>query len=238
MIGKKDTCLQDRDQQEKIFEMFTQIRGTIESGHTGLGIGLTLVRQLVELHGGTVSAESEGAGQGATLTVLLPVKEDSDIEASRVSDPLVAAHPEARGLYEEDDLPLTGLQILVVDDDLDALQMLKVALTGSGADVKTAMSAAEGLSALLIYKPDVLVSDIAMPCEDGYALIKKVRSLPAEEGGTIPAVAVTALARDADRARALEMGFQMFVPKPVEPVELIAAIADLADQTKPLPARL
>lgn len=224
-----------------IFERFRQADSSMTRSYSGVGLGLAIVRHLVELHGGTVSAESDGVGQGAALTVRLPVRDNSDAVAAVVGGPLVAAHQKVHDLYNRSDMPLTGLRILAVDDDPDALQMLTVALTGSGAEVKTAVSAAEGLSELQLYKPDVLVSDIAMPGEDGYSLIKKVRALPVEEGGAIPAVALTALVRGEDRTRALETGFQMFVPKPVEPVELIAAIADIADNANRIerkPARL
>ena len=212
-----------------IFERFRQADSSMSRSYSGVGLGLAIVRHLVELHGGTVSAESDGVGQGAALTVRLPVRDNSEAVSSGVSGPLIAAHQTVHDLYKRSDMPLTGLRILAVDDDPDALQVLTVALTGCGAEVKTAVSAAEGLSELRLYKPDVLVSDLAMPGEDGYSLIKRVRALPAEEGGVIPAVALTALVRAEDRARALETGFQTFVPKPVEPLELIAAIADVAN---------
>ncbi len=221
-----------------IFDRFRQADSSMTRSFSGVGLGLAIVRHLVELHGGSVSAESDGVGQGATLTVTLPIREYSDAVTSDESGPLIAARPKADDLYEGHDLPLTGLRILAVDDDPDALQMLKVALTGGGAEVRTAMSAAEGLSLLHAYKPDVLVSDIAMPGENGYSLISKVRALPTEEGGAIPGVALTALARVEDRIRALETGFQMYVTKPVEPVELIAAIADLVSAFEQKSSRL
>jgi PAS domain S-box-containing protein len=219
-----------------IFDRFRQADGTSTRHHGGLGLGLAIVRHLVELHGGTVHADSPGEGCGATFTIKLPIpKEDGGKRkaetVSRKDEPFAA----------ENDLhsstliprPLRGVRVLVVDDDRDTLQMLMIVLSEYGAIVEGASSAAQALEVLQSYKPDVLVSDLAMPGEDGYSLIGKMRSLEVENGKQIPAVALTAYVRVEDRARALSAGFNMFVPKPFESNELITAIANLADAGEP-----
>jgi CheY-like chemotaxis protein/anti-sigma regulatory factor (Ser/Thr protein kinase) len=195
-----------------LFDRFWQADTSSTRAHGGLGLGLAVVRHLVELHGGTVSAESEGKGHGATFTVTLPAM----------------ARPELHG----DDTPafraaarLTGLRVLVVDDDLDTCDIVGAILESAGAEVRTCMSASQALTALDAWVPDILVSDIAMPDEDGYALIRKVRARKAEEGGRLVAVALTAYARPEDRAKALSAGYQMHVRKPVEPSQLVSVVA-------------
>jgi signal transduction histidine kinase/ActR/RegA family two-component response regulator len=219
-----------------IFDRFRQADGTSTRRYGGLGLGLAIVRHLLELHGGTISADSPGEGLGATFTVRLPLaaarasanSRGRGAESSlRIEDDRARAEPLAR---------LAGVQVLLVDDDEDTLHMLAIMLKAHGATVQTAASAAEALDALRWYEPDVLVSDLAMPDEDGYSLIAKVRAREAEGGRQTPAVALTAYVRVEDRARALSAGFNMFVPKPVEPSELITAILNLADPfaTQPL----
>jgi PAS domain S-box-containing protein len=210
-----------------VFERFRQATGERVQAREGLGLGLAIVRHLVELHGGTVHADSPGAGQGATFIVRLPL--------------LAVQRPAVR--FEETRLALGrdrphgapsvlgGVRVLVVDDEADARELIRTVLDESGAVVTLAGSAAEALEAFERDRPEVLISDIAMPGEDGYALIRQVRALPPEQGGQVPGVAVTAHARTDDRIRALLAGFQLHVPKPVEAAELVAVVASLLGRT-------
>lgn len=212
-----------------VFDRFRQADGRTTRQHGGLGLGLSIVRHLVELHGGTVRAESGGEGQGATFTVLLPVAPvyQSVAVGERV-------HPAARDtlpLYECPDR-LDGLRILAVDDEPDTRELLKAGLGQCGADVSVVGSASEALEALAVEVPDLLISDIGMPDEDGYELIRRVRALPAESGGKMPAIALTAYARAEDRMQSLRAGYQMHVPKPVELAELVAVAASLVQRDK------
>jgi CheY-like chemotaxis protein len=210
-----------------VFDRFRQSEGATTRAHGGLGLGLAIVRHLVELHGGTVSADSPGSGQGATFTVTLPLaaprKETSKIGRNQ---------PAVAGKIPRDNIPapdyLRDLRVLVVDDEPDARDLLNEMLTNYGAEVKTCASAAEALRILDEWRPDALVSDIGMPGEDGYELLRKIRAREPERGGRIPAVALTAYARAEDTRRALAAGYQMHIPKPVELGRLAAAVASLA----------
>ena len=207
-----------------VFDRFRQAETGTTRSTTGLGLGLSIVRHLVELHGGAVEARSEGEDRGATFLVRLPIPAGP---APSPPGPPGSAPSRAAGAPR-----LTGLQVLAVDDDDDARELLALALEDAGALVTVASSAAEALRIIPELLPDVIVSDIAMPGEDGYGLIARVRALPAAEGGRIPAVALTALARAEDRTRALLAGFNMHVPKPVEPSELVAVVATLVRDTR------
>jgi PAS domain S-box-containing protein len=207
-----------------VFDRFRQADQRTNRQHGGLGLGLAIVRHLVELHGGSVRADSAGEGAGATFTVTLPVapiyrREDAE-ERER---PIAGDTPRAYDCPER----LDGLRILVADDEPDARELLAIGLGHCGAEVTIASSAREALAAIEREKFDVLVSDIGMPGEDGYELIRRVRSLPDEAGGRTPAVALTAYARTEDRLRALRAGFEMHAAKPVELTELVVIISNL-----------
>jgi signal transduction histidine kinase len=199
-----------------IFERFRQADSSTTRREGGLGIGLAIVRRIVELHGGTVTADSQGLEKGSTFTVRLPVHPVDSPAALAVDD-------EAQALPD-----LKDVRILVVDDESDAREVLSEALSGSGATVTTAGSVEEAIRKLEAGMPDVLVSDIAMPNGDGYALIKHVREVLHAESVSLPAVALTAYAREEDRRRAYSAGFQRHLAKPVEPAALVSAISELA----------
>jgi signal transduction histidine kinase/ActR/RegA family two-component response regulator len=203
-----------------VFEPFRQADSSMTRAHGGLGLGLAIVRHLVELHGGTISAASPGAGQGATFTVRLPIA-PARFGPPRHESPSRAADGSA-------EVPLAGLRVLAVDDEPDARDLLSLVLAQGGAEVRAAGSAEEALATLEGWRPDVVVSDIAMPGEDGYGLIRRLRARAPEEGGRIPAVALTAYARAEDRARALAAGFQVHAPKPIDPEELVTVVRALA----------
>ncbi len=204
-----------------VFDRFRQAYRTDAGARAGLGLGLTIVRYIVEAHGGSVTAESPGVGQGSTFTIILPMA-----PASSAPIPAIERH---QSRFKPGALPsLDGVRVLVVDDDEDARDVLKAVLENYGAEVTTAASGKQALDFLAADKFDVLVSDINMPGIDGYELIRRVRALKAEEGGRIPAAALTAYARAEDRVQALQSGYQMHIPKPIEPAELEVVVATLA----------
>jgi CheY-like chemotaxis protein len=189
-----------------------------------LGLGLAIVRHLVELHGGIVTARSDGLEKGAEFTIHLPIL-ISTTTATQEDEARV--HPTLGG-DSSDALPsLAGLRILVVDDEPEAREIVSAILGEAGAEVATAENARQAVDLVIRWKPHLLISDIGMPNEDGYELIRKVRALSPENGGQIPAVALTAFARTQDRLKVLSAGYQMHVPKPVEPVELATVVASL-----------
>ena len=208
-----------------VFDRVRQADQKTSRQHGGMGLGLAIVRHLVELHGGTVSAASEGVGQGATFTVMLPITPVYQVDAtgSRV-------HPAARDLLPAPDRNdrLDGLTILVVDDEFDTRELLKKGLEYCGATVKLAGSASDALDKLDTDVPDILISDIGMPGTDGYDLIRQVRDLANEKSRKIAAIALTAYTRVEDRLQALRAGYDMHVPKPVELTELVAVAASVA----------
>jgi signal transduction histidine kinase len=210
-----------------VFDRFRQADGTSARRYGGLGLGLAIVRHLIELHGGTVQATSAGEGQGAVFTIKLPLLPVYHRETN-----IERVHPTGSDAALPIEYPdnLAGLSVLVVDDEADTLELIKVLLGQCGARVTTASSAAEALELLKRTTQDVIISDIGMPTEDGFEFIRKVRQLPPEQGGKIPAVALTAYARAEDRLRVLRSGYQMHVSKPVELAELVAIVANIGGQ--------
>ena len=212
-----------------IFDRFHQGDSSTTKVNQGLGLGLSIVRHLVELHGGTVQADSPGEGQGTTITMRLPLRELSEVLIGAINlKPTVLAAPV--NVSSDDVASLDGLHILVVDDLIDTRELLEFVLESYGAEVLTVASARSAIAALKDNpgRYDVLISDIGMPEEDGYFLIREVRSLAASAGGRIPAVALTAYAGDQERDRAINAGFQTHIAKPVKPVQLALIVANLA----------
>jgi PAS domain S-box-containing protein len=206
-----------------VFERFRQADGATTRAFGGLGLGLAISRHIVELHGGNIEVTSKGEGQGSTFTVTLPVspiRQQTRGTASRLASVAAsntfAVRPELR-----------GLRVLIVDDEEDARELLTAVLEQCGSIVLAAGSAAEAIRKVRLEKPDILISDIGMPGEDGYELIRQVRALPHDEGADTPAAALTAYARAEDRRKALDAGYMMHIPKPVEPAELVAVVANL-----------
>jgi signal transduction histidine kinase/CheY-like chemotaxis protein len=211
-----------------VFERLSQADSSAKKAHTGLGLGLAIVKSLAEMHGGSVRAKSAGEGKGASFSVTLPVS-------------VVHAKPDDRGRQHpgtERELaapplspPLDGVHVLLVDDDPDALEVVKRILRRCKARVTTATTAAEGLAALVRERPDVVLADIGLPRTDGYEFVRRVRALPAEQGSEVPVAALTAFARSEDRRQAMLAGFDIHVAKPVDPAELVAVVGRLARRT-------
>jgi CheY-like chemotaxis protein/two-component sensor histidine kinase len=209
-----------------VFERFRQGDSSSTRAHGGLGIGLALVKHLIELHGGMVSAESPGTGQGATFRVSLPTTPDDLGEKT----PHLAM-PGGGGSVTR----LDGMRVIVVDDDAEGLALAEAILSRAGAEVRACTSAAPAFESVRTWIPDVLITDIEMPVEDGYSLIRRVRALSIADGGATPAIALTAYGRPTDRARALAAGFNVHVPKPIDPAELttiVASVAGLAQRSQ------
>jgi PAS domain S-box-containing protein len=231
-----EVCIRVKDSGEGIrsdilplvFDRFQQANASITRRHGGLGLGLSIVKQLVAAHGGTVRAESDGEGKGATFIVSLPARAAVPAIASETR----ASAPGEAPVMHAATLPkLDGLRVLVVDDEEDALGLVGEVLRGQGAEVHVATSAREALENFDRFRPDVIVSDIGMPDVDGLSLIREIRARPVERGGRTPAVALTAYARLEDGERAFAAGFQMHVTKPVEPAQLAAVVANLAGRS-------
>jgi CheY-like chemotaxis protein len=228
-----------------VFERFQQADASEKRTHGGLGLGLSIVRNLAEMHGGSVSAESEGEGCGARFTVTLPTLAVSGVTHSLLasqdgnSEFSVSGQEHCRGDSEEQHLDLEpdilkGVRILAVDDQADTRDLIILALTRYGAEVRACTSAIEACTMIKNWKPEVIVSDIGMPDEDGYDLMRKIRALTPEGGGTIPAVALTGYAGAVDESKAYAAGYQVHMTKPVELRGLAATVAKLAGRSKDL----
>ncbi|MYM24870.1 response regulator [Duganella sp. FT135W] len=204
---------------DHVFERFRQADSTTTRQHGGLGLGLAIVKDLVEQHGGTISAASDGEGNGASFTLRLPAHNSPPLAQA------VTAEPPAQPAATHD---LSGVQVLVVDDEDDARELIKRILSDCNAEVLTAATASEALHLLQHKRPDLMVSDLGMPEVDGFGLLDRIRALGPSRGGDLPAIALTAFARSEDRIKALSSGFKAHIAKPVEPNELIAKVAAMS----------
>ncbi|MEO6863228.1 MAG: response regulator, partial [Microcoleus sp.] len=197
-----------------VFDYFRQADSTITRKFGGLGLGLAIVRHLVELHGGTVKSDSAGEGKGATFTVRIPLM---PVQPPKIPAPTPP----------EKSFNLSGIRVLAVDDDADARDLVVFLLEDCGASVTAVSNAADALVALTVSVPDLLLSDIGMPDTDGYMLLRQVRALPADRGGVVPAIAITAYAGEIDYQQALAAGFQRHISKPFDPDKLVQTMLDL-----------
>ena len=209
----------EREFLPRVFDRFRQADSSTTRSFGGLGLGLAIVRHLVELHGGTVSADSDGVGKGATFSASFPLLSDR-------AEPVTILHSGEN--HASEFRSLNGLRVLLVDDEIETREIISTVVERTGAEVKTCTSAREALTELTAWRPDVILSDIAMPDEDGYSFIGRVRALPHNEGGATPAAALTAYAREEDRKQALAAGYQMHIAKPIGAGQLVTMIAKLA----------
>jgi signal transduction histidine kinase/CheY-like chemotaxis protein len=218
-----------------VFERFRQADASMTRRHGGLGLGLAIVKQLIEQHGGTVRADSAGEGRGASFTIELPLAKQQATPARSARAAMILPSPGATDMTVRN---LNGVDALVVDDDRDNRELIKRILTDCGAAVRLAASAREAFAQFREATPNLLISDLGMPDVDGFELLDWVRHLSKDEGGQVPAIALTAFARSEDRLRALEAGFSAHISKPVEPSELIATVAAAVGPTAPLVNRV
>lgn len=243
--GKSTVAITVRDTGEGIaqdflphvFERFTQFDTSASRRHPGLGLGLAIARHLVEMHGGTIRAESAGPGHGAEFTIELPTKmaESTCTEQASETSEIEETQPTNNGSQyrrDQDSLTLDGITVLVIEDHKDAREVLSTLLEQVHASVSTAASAAEALAVLPQVKPDVLIVDIGLPDEDGYSLLKKVRSLSPEQGGQVPAIALTGFTREQDRRTAALAGFQQHVSKPLKVDELLSVLKHIVEENR------
>jgi CheY-like chemotaxis protein len=212
----------------RLFQRFGQADSSSTRRHTGLGIGLALVRHLVDLHGGDVRAHSAGPGLGATFTVTLPVSAMPALPAAAPAE----SRPPAPDPERFKPVSLRDLRILVVDDDAEGLELAALILINAGAEVRTSRSAPAAMAVIEDWTPDVLVTDLAMPDEDGFSLLRRVRRLTTLRGRRLPALALTAYGRAEDRIRVLAAGFSLHLAKPVNPAELVLCVASLVGRTE------
>jgi signal transduction histidine kinase/ActR/RegA family two-component response regulator len=215
-----------------IFERFRQAESSLRGSKGGLGLGLAIVKRLIELHGGSIEAKSEGEGRGTRITVQLPVAplriepEDADLTAR-------TSWPPSTGVTFDGPPALEGLSVLVVDDEPDAVHILRALFEQSKARVMTATSTAEAIKIVDESRPDVVVADISMPGEDGHAFMRRLRAMPGDQGARIPAIALTAFGSKEHREQAILSGFDRYFPKPAEPSELVLALASLMGRAQP-----
>ena len=222
-----------------VFERFRQADSSSTRHHSGLGLGLAIVRHLVEMHGGTVSAASDGEGRGATFILRLPIMavrtmgdtapHSNSNRSINDTEPVFTG----RGNLSDDKVKLAEIRVLIVDDEADARELLEVILLQFGAEVKGATSVQQALEILECWKPDAIVSDVGMPNEDGYSLIQKIRRLEPGRGGLTPAIALTGYGRPEDRLQLLSAGYQIHLSKPVEMRQLVDSIAGLTNKKTP-----
>lgn len=215
-----------------IFERFRQADSSITREHSGLGIGLSIVKHMIELHGGTVTASSPGLDKGSTFTIKLPLAILHPRPAEDRVHPTAPLLPAQPALVKHESRSLSGIRVLIIEDEPDARDLIRRVLERAGATVECAGSADEGLDTITAFQPMVLISDIGMPGKDGYTFIREVRARTPDQGGRVPAIALTAFARAEDRTRALMAGYQTHIAKPISPDELIASVASLVGLTR------